>query len=664
MEDNKQIPGMKPGNNDPNQRKGPRFNVYWVYGIILMIVIGIQFLGGNLAQFGNEFSFQDFKNYNDKGQVAKLKVINGDHVEVYLKKGVPIPSPVAQTRNGQQQQLSTERVPAFEFKIGTVEQFRDDLTEAQKNLPDPAHTPVFYETQQDYSKILFQIVLPIIVLIALWFMLFRKMGNGGGAGGAGGIFNIGKSKAQLFEKGTRVNITFNDVAGLDEAKVEVMEIVDFLKNPKKYTALGGKIPKGALLVGPPGTGKTLLAKAMAGEAQVPFFSMSGSDFVELFVGVGASRVRDLFKQAREKSPCIVFIDEIDAIGRARGKNAIMSNDERENTLNQMLVEMDGFSGDSGIIVLAATNRPDVLDSALLRPGRFDRQISIDIPDVKGREKIFDVHLKPIKRSKDLNIKKLAVQTPGFAGADIANICNEAALIAARKGKGEVDMSDFNDAIDRVIGGLEKKNKIILPEEKRIIAYHEAGHAVSGWFLEHAHPLVKVTIVPRGVAALGYAQYLPKEMYIRTTDHLMDDMCMSLGGRAVEELVFGKISTGALSDLQHVTRSAYAMVAMYGMSDSVGNVSFYDPQNENNFSKPYSEETGKMIDDEVRKVVQKAYDRVKDLLSEKMEYVKIIAEELLKKEVLFKDDLERLIGKRTYEDSIAAEEAPLDPSSLA
>ena len=373
------------------------------------------------------------------------------------------------------------------------------------------------------------------------------------------------------------------------------------------------------------------------------------------MGVGASRVRDVFKQAREKAPCIVFIDEIDAIGRARGKNMMMSNDERENTLNQMLVEMDGFSGDSGIIVLAATNRPDVLDAALLRPGRFDRQISIDIPDVKGREKIFDVHLKPIKRSKDLNIKKLAIQTPGFAGADIANICNEAALIAARKGKNEVDMSDFNDAIDRVIGGLEKKNKIILPEEKRIIAYHEAGHAVSGWFLEHAHPLVKVTIVPRGVAALGYAQYLPKEVYIRTTDHLMDDMCMSLGGRAVEELVFGKISTGALSDLQHITKMAYAMVSMYGMNSAIGNISFYDPQNENSFSKPYSEETGKIIDDEVRKLVELAYSRVKELLNDKMEAVKIIAEELLKREVLFKDDMERLLGKRPYEDNSPVED---------
>ncbi len=655
MEDQiKQNPGPKPGNNDPNQRKGPKFNIYWVYGLIVLIILGVQFYGGNFNALGPERSFQDFKNYNDSGKIAKLKVINTDHVEVYFKNGIPVPvAPGAKPPLGGT--ASNEKTPAFEFKIGSIEQFSKDLQDYEKNTPSGNHVPVFYDQQPDYLHVLMQFLLPIIFLVAIWFLIFRKMGSGGGAGGAGGIFNIGKSKAQLFEKGTRVNITFNDVAGLDEAKVEVMEIVDFLKNPKKYTALGGKIPKGALLVGPPGTGKTLLAKAMAGEAQVPFYSMSGSDFVELFVGVGASRVRDLFKQAREKAPCIVFIDEIDAIGRARGKNVMMSNDERENTLNQLLVEMDGFSGESGIIVLAATNRPDVLDTALLRPGRFDRQISIDIPDVKGREKIFDVHLKPIKRSKDLNIKKLAVQTPGFAGADIANICNEAALIAARKGKAEVEMSDFNDAIDRVIGGLEKKNKIILPEEKRVIAYHEAGHAVSGWFLEHAHPLVKVTIVPRGVAALGYAQYLPKEMYIRTTDHLMDDMCMSLGGRAVEELVFGKISTGALSDLQHVTRMAYAMVSMYGMSEAVGNISFYDAQSENSFSKPYSEETGKMIDEEVRKLVAVAYEKVKLLLMDKMEYVKVIAEELLKIEVLFKDDLERLIGKRTFEDAVAYDE---------
>lgn len=658
-ENNKQMPGMRPGSNDPNQRKGPKLNIYWIYGIIAVIILGMQFIGGNILQNTPEYSFQDFRTAVEQGKVSKLIIVNNEHVEVYFKNGIELPT---KSTKYQVKAVSNEKSPAFMFKIGTVEQFNLDMAEVEKTIPDVAKLPVFYQDQGELTKGIQNILVPLLILVAMWYLLFRKMGNGGGGGGTGGIFNIGKSKAQLFEKGTRVNITFNDVAGLDEAKVEVMEIVDFLKNPKKYTALGGKIPKGALLVGPPGTGKTLLAKAMAGEAQVPFFSMSGSDFVELFVGVGASRVRDLFKQAREKAPCIVFIDEIDAIGRARGKNMVMSNDERENTLNQMLVEMDGFSGDSGIIVLAATNRPDVLDAALLRPGRFDRQISIDIPDVKGREKIFDVHLKPIKKSKDLNIRKLAIQTPGFAGADIANICNEAALIAARKGKAEVDMSDFNDAIDRVIGGLEKKNKIILPEEKRIIAYHEAGHAVSGWFLEHAHPLVKVTIVPRGVAALGYAQYLPKEMYIRTTDHLMDDMCMSLGGRAVEELVFGKISTGALSDLQHVTRMAYAMVATYGMNHEIGNISFYDPQNENSFSKPYSEETGKMIDDEVRKLVALAYDKVKFLLKEKMDIVTLIAEELLKKEVLFKDDMERLIGKREYEDQSVADEDDDKPAT--
>src|SRR5688572_4449698 len=478
----------------------------------------------------------------------------------------------------------------------------------------------------------------------------RKMNSGGGAGpGGGGIFNIGKSKAQLFEKGTKVSITFADVAGLDEAKVEVMEIVDFLKNPKKYTALGGKIPKGALLVGPPGTGKTLLAKAMAGEAQVPFFSMSGSDFVELFVGVGASRVRDPFKQAREKAPCIIFIDEIDAIGRARGKNVMMSNDERENTLNQLLVEMDGFGTDLGIIILAATNRPDVLDSALLRPGRFDRQITIDRPDLVGREAIFKVHLMPIKISQKLDIHKLAEQTPGFAGADIANVCNEAALIAARKNKEAVDMSDFQDAVDRVIGGLEKKNKIISPEEKRIIAYHEAGHAICGWYLEHAYPLLKVTIVPRGTAALGYAQYTPKEQYLYNTDQLNDQIAMTLGGRASEEIFFGKISTGAQNDLQQITRIGYAMVTVYGMNDKVGNISFYDPHQDQTFTKPYSEETSKLIDEEVRKLIDEAYERTKALLREKKADVEKLAKELLVKEVLFQSDVETLIGPRPYEE---------------
>jgi cell division protease FtsH len=482
--------------------------------------------------------------------------------------------------------------------------------------------------------------------------MMRKVGGGAGAGGPGGIFNIGKSKATLFEKGTKVNINFNDVAGLDEAKVEVMEIVDFLKNPKKYTNLGGKIPKGALLIGPPGTGKTLLAKAVAGEAQVPFFSLSGSDFVEMFVGVGASRVRDLFKQAREKAPCIIFIDEIDAIGRARGKNMMMSNDETENTLNQLLVEMDGFGTDLGIIILAATNRPDVLDSALLRPGRFDRQISIDRPDLVGREAIFKVHLIPIKVSQTLDTHKLAEQTPGFAGADIANVCNEAALIAARNGKEAVDMSDFQDAIDRVIGGLEKKNKIILPEEKEIIAYHEAGHAICGWFLEHAYPLLKVTIVPRGTAALGYAQYTPKEQYLYNTDQLLDQICMTLGGRASESIFFNKISTGASNDLQQVTKMAYSMVTVYGMNEKLGNVSYYDPQQENTFQKPYSEETGKMIDEEVRKLIETAFERTKKLLTEKKQEVETIAQALLKREVLFKSDVEALIGKRPYDNKKA------------
>jgi AFG3 family protein len=661
MENNKQRSPSTPGSENQPPRKGPRFNIYWIYGIIFLVLIGVQFFGTGSGTSATHHSFQEFKTkYLDQGLVKRLIVVNNSEVEVYLKDNAR-----PEQRQDKSPLFNNNQGPVYSFRIGTVDQFQRELMAAKEQNPEIGDVEVIYEPRGSFLRdILNSFLLPVILLLAMWFLIMRKMGGGAPGGGSGGIFNIGKSKAQLFEKGTRVNITFNDVAGLDEAKVEVMEIVDFLKNPKKYTALGGKIPKGALLVGPPGTGKTLLAKAVAGEAQVPFFSMSGSDFVELFVGVGASRVRDLFKQAREKAPCIVFIDEIDAIGRARGKNMVMSNDERENTLNQLLVEMDGFSGDSGIIVLAATNRPDVLDSALLRPGRFDRQISIDIPDVKGREKIFEVHLKPLKVSKDLNVSKLAVQTPGFAGADIANICNEAALIAARKGKTEVDMSDFNDAIDRVIGGLEKKNKIISPDEKKVIAYHEAGHAVSGWFLEHAHPLVKVTIVPRGVAALGYAQYLPKEMYIRNTDHMLDDMCMSLGGRAVEELVFGKISTGALSDLQHVTRMAYAMVSVYGMNSTIGNVSFYDPQNENNFTKPYSEETGKLIDDEVRKLIDTAYNRVKQLLAEKIDAVKVIAEELLKREVLFKDDLERLIGKRPYEDAPASEDVPPLTGSVA
>ena len=658
MEDNKQRPGQGPGGDNRTPRKGPKFNIYWVYAIILLLLLGLQFVGPNLGGSSEKKSFQDFKReYIDNGNTAKIQklvVVNNKEVEVYLKpKKTTTPSDKPMFGS------KPSNSPEYSFRIGTVEQFEMNLKDAQKDIPEQDRVEVFYEDRGSFiNDILQSFLLPAILLIAMWFFIMRKMSGGAGGGaGAGGIFNIGKSKAQLFEKGTRVTITFNDVAGLDEAKVEVMEIVDFLKNPKKYTALGGKIPKGALLVGPPGTGKTLLAKAVAGEAQVPFFSMSGSDFVELFVGVGASRVRDLFKQAREKAPCIVFIDEIDAIGRARGKNAVMSNDERENTLNQLLVEMDGFSGDTGIIVLAATNRPDVLDTALLRPGRFDRQISIDIPDVKGREKIFEVHLKPIKTSKNLDIRKLATQTPGFAGADIANICNEAALIAARKGKEEVDMSDFNDAIDRVIGGLEKKNKIISPEEKKIIAYHEAGHAICGWFLEYAHPLIKVSIVPRGVAALGYAQYLPKEQYLYTTEQMNDQMVALFGGRAAEELIFGRVSTGAQNDLERVTKMAYSMISIYGMNTKVGNVSFHDAQQEYPTSRPYSEETAKLIDEEARQHIEDQYTRAKEVLTEHREALEILAEELLKKEVLFKDDLERLIGKRPYEDMTPNEGIP-------
>lgn len=657
MEDNKMKPGQGPGKDNRSPRKGPKFNIYWIYGIILLLLLSLNFFSGGMGSSEKTMSFLDFKReYLDQNKVKQLVVVNKQEVEVYLKE-----SAKEKKKDDKKNPFlgSSDSGPSVIVPIGTVEQFENNLKDAQAGKPESELVPVKYEERSSPIRDLLQsFLLPAILLIAMWFLIMRKMGGGAGAGGgAGGIFNIGKSKAQLFEKGTRVSITFNDVAGLDEAKVEVMEIVDFLKNPKKYTALGGKIPKGALLVGPPGTGKTLLAKAVAGEAQVPFFSMSGSDFVELFVGVGASRVRDLFKQAREKAPCIVFIDEIDAIGRARGKNVVMSNDERENTLNQLLVEMDGFSGDTGIIVLAATNRPDVLDTALLRPGRFDRQISIDIPDVKGREKIFDVHLKPIKTSKNLDIRKLATQTPGFAGADIANICNEAALIAARKNKPEVDMDDFNDAIDRVIGGLEKKNKIISPDEKKIIAYHEAGHAICGWFLEHAHPLIKVSIVPRGVAALGYAQYLPKEQYLYTTEQMNDQMVALFGGRAAEELIFGRISTGAQNDLERVTKMAYSMISLYGMNHKIGNVSFHDSQSEYPNGKPYSEETAKIIDEEARAIILQEYNRAKELLREHMDHLKVLAEELLKKEVLFKDDLERLIGKRPYDDMTPNEGIP-------
>lgn len=635
--------------DDPNQppRKGPKFSIYWIYAIIFAVLIGLQVyspFGGNTATIKQDKFLEILK----IGDVSDYSVVTNRNIVKVTLTPEAIPKYKELLSKGLSGKPSQEG-PHFVVKIVSGEVFAEDMRKFYADNPGVKNVGEVAPENDWFSKSL-SFLVPILLFIGVWILLMRKMGSGGGAGGGpGGIFNIGKSKATLFDKGTKVNITFADVAGLDEAKVEVMEIVDFLKSPKKYTALGGKIPKGALLIGPPGTGKTLLAKAMAGEAQVPFFSLSGSDFVEMFVGVGASRVRDLFKQAREKAPCIIFIDEIDAIGRARGKNVMMSNDERESTLNQLLVEMDGFGTDTGIIVLAATNRPDVLDTALLRPGRFDRQISIDKPDVKGREAIFKVHLKPIKISEKLDIHKLAEQTPGFAGADIANVCNEAALIAARKGKAAVDMQDFQDAVDRVIGGLEKKNKIISPDEKKIIAYHEAGHAICGWYLEHAYPLLKVTIVPRGTAALGYAQYTPKEQYLYNTDQLHDQICMTLGGRASEEIFFGKISTGAQNDLQQITRIGYAMVTVYGMNSKVGNVSFYDPQQETSFTKPYSEETSKLIDQEVRSLIDGAYDRTKQLLTEKRAQVETLAEALLEKEVLFQSDVEALIGKRPFEE---------------
>jgi cell division protease FtsH len=634
------------GNDDNSQRRGPKFSIYWVYAIIFAIIIGFQFFGPFSAPAPKTTPLQ-FQEMVKAGYVDKYVIItNRNMVRVHLKKEYV--DEVART-NKELANRSAQEAGQLSFKI-TGEDFQREMREFYTANPTVQQVAYEVDSERDWFSPILSTLLPILIFIALWVLLMRKMGGGAGAGGGpGGIFNIGKSKATLFDKGTRVNITFADVAGLDEAKVEVMEIVDFLRNPKKYTSLGGKIPKGALLVGPPGTGKTLLAKAMAGEAQVPFFSLSGSDFVEMFVGVGASRVRDLFKQAREKAPCVIFIDEIDAIGRARGKNMMMSNDERESTLNQLLVEMDGFGTDTGIIVLAATNRPDVLDTALLRPGRFDRQITIDKPDVKGREAIFKVHLKPIKVSEKVDIHKLAEQTPGFAGADIANVCNEAALIAARKGKNAVDMTDFQDAVDRVIGGLEKKNKIISPEEKRIIAYHEAGHAVCGWYLEHAYPLLKVTIVPRGTAALGYAQYTPREQYLYNTDQLNDQICMTLGGRASEDIFFGKISTGAQNDLQQITRIAYAMVTVYGMNNKVGNISYYDPNQDQTFTKPYSEETSKIIDQEVRLLIDTAYERTKQLLLDKKIQVETLAEKLLEKEVLFQSDVEALIGRRPYEE---------------
>nr|WP_294792109.1 ATP-dependent zinc metalloprotease FtsH [uncultured Mucilaginibacter sp.] len=653
----------KPVRKIPAKRitpKPPKFNFMWVYALVIATFIGIAVFSGSTG--GKIIDFKRFETEMLKtGDVSYVMAYkSGDLViaEVHIKKDSLEKKPqYADVRKAPNAFNMSAADPQYSFNYPSYESLKQSIENAQKNAPEAQKIAIKYDQRDSLlSNGLVQSVIMIVLFAAVLMFIMRRMSGGAGGGPGGQIFNIGKSKATLFDKESQVSVTFNDVAGLEEAKQEVMEIVDFLRNPKKYTNLGGKIPKGALLVGSPGTGKTLLAKAVAGEAQVPFFSLSGSDFVEMFVGVGASRVRDLFRQAKDKAPCIIFIDEIDAIGRARGKNNIVGgNDERENTLNQLLVEMDGFGTDSGIIILAATNRPDVLDSALLRPGRFDRQVSIDKPDLIGREQIFKVHLKPVKLAEGVDAKKLSAQTPGFAGAEIANVCNEAALIAARKNKEAVDMQDFQDAIDRVIGGLEKKNKIISPEEKRIVAYHEAGHAIAGWFLEHADPLVKVSIVPRGVAALGYAQYLPKEQFLYTIEQLEDGMCMTMGGRVAEDITFGKISTGAQNDLERITKLSYAMVTIYGMNEKVGNVSFNDTQGEYQFNKPYSEKTSELIDQEVRNQINAVYARTKALLLDKQDGLIKLADKLLEKEILFQSDLEEILGKRPFDNRTTYDE---------
>jgi cell division protease FtsH len=621
-----------------------RINPWWIYVSIIIIFLVLNVFSGSGFQEAAKLSSSKFNQYLDKGQVERVIVYNKTEAEVFLK-------PTA-LKDKEHKKVATDLLgrlnkgPHYTFDIGNDEIFQNKL---EKAVSEGKLKDFDFKPKNNWTDILIQL-LPIIVLIGVWLFIMRRM-SGGGAGGGGQIFNIGKSKAKLFDEKTDVKVTFKDVAGLEGAKEEVQEIVEFLKNPEKYTTLGGKIPKGALLVGPPGTGKTLLAKAVAGEAKVPFFSLSGSDFVEMFVGVGASRVRDLFKQAKDKSPSIIFIDEIDAVGRARGKNNFSgSNDERENTLNQLLTEMDGFGTNTHVIVLAATNRADVLDKALMRAGRFDRQIYVDLPDVRERKEIFEVHLKPLKKVDDLDIDFLAKQTPGFSGADIANVCNEAALIAARKDKKMVDKQDFLDAVDRIVGGLEKKNKIVTPDEKRAIAIHEAGHATVSWMLEHAAPLIKVTIVPRG-QSLGAAWYLPEERLIVRPDQMLDEMCATMGGRAAEKVVFDTISTGALSDLEKVTKQARAMVTIYGLNEKLGNVTYYDSsgQSEYNFSKPYSEETALTIDKEISALIEKQYQRAIAILEENKDKLIQLADILIEKEVIFKDDLEVIFGKRPFKD---------------
>ena len=626
----------------------PKFNPYWIYGIVITVLLAMSMFGGdNNWQSISKTNISDFERFLNQEDVAEVVVINQKMARVTLTQNALEKSvhKVVKKENliGQQ----NIQGPHYEFEVGNLELFQRKLEQAEDNGINFKYD--FISVENRWMDVILGF-LPIIIIIGIWIFLMRRMSGGAGGGAGGQIFNIGKSKAKLFDQNTDVKTTFKEVAGLEGAKEEIQEIVDFLKNPKKYTVLGGKIPKGALLVGLPGTGKTLLAKAVAGEAKVPFFSISGSDFVEMFVGVGASRVRDLFKQAKEKSPAIIFIDEIDAIGRARGKNNFTgSNDERENTLNQLLTEMDGFGTDTNVIVLAATNRADVLDKALMRAGRFDRQIYVDLPDLNERREIFKVHLKPLKSIKTLDVEFLAKQTPGFSGADIANVCNEAALIAARKNKKSVGKQDFLDAVDRIVGGLEKKHKIITPGEKKTIAYHEAGHATVSWLLEHAAPLVKVTIVPRG-QSLGAAWYLPEERMIVRTEQILDEICAALGGRAAEKLIFNQISTGALSDLEKVTRQARSIVSVYGLNDAIGNLTYYDStgQSENSFNKPYSEKTAQIIDEEISNIIETQYKRACDLLKKNRSKLTQLAERLLEKEVIFRDDLSNILGKRPFD----------------
>ena len=638
----KKKPAENPFQNSDSPK--PKFNPYWIYGLIAVAIIAIQFF--QYGQGPKEIFMGDLKIMLADQSVERIDVVNKETARVYLKPGK---LDKYKKITGEDISKIPVKGPHFELQIGDVNAFKEDVDVAQKENATGEFVYISYKTEKNYLVDILSFLLPILLLIGIWMFFYKRMtgGSGGGSGGGANIFNVGKSRAKVFDKEASVKTNFGDVAGLEEAKVELKEIVDFLKNPQKYTDLGGKIPRGALLVGPPGTGKTLLAKAIAGEANVPFFSMSGSDFVEMFVGVGASRVRDLFAQAKAKAPCIVFIDEIDAVGRARGRTGgFPANDERENTLNQLLTEMDGFAPNTGVIILAATNRADVLDRALLRAGRFDRQIHVELPDLKERLEIFKVHMKPLKIAADIDVEFFAKQTPGFSGADIANVCNESALIAARKDKSAVEKQDFLDAIDRIIGGLEKRNKIISKLEKKTIAYHEAGHATASWLLEHANPLVKVTIIPRG-RALGAAWYLPEERQITTREQLLDEMCYALGGRAAEQIVFGKVSTGALNDLERVTKQAYAMVAFFGMSEKIGNVSFYDSSGQNEFTmgKPYSEKTSETIDSETGVIIEEQYKRAINILSENREGLNKLAHKLLEKEVIFSEDLEEIFGPR-------------------